>query len=258
MKGSLGFDLTNVWTSFPPTLNDFQPQRTYTMKHILSLFVTTLFIAHVSGQTPSAVEAAEHDPVNDRWLVSNGNSVLYTEDLGNSWSTLGSASASYGMEVIGTTLFTIHNNAIKAYDVTTGTPLGTHNPGNVSFLNGMGSQSDEDGDVWWSAIFGRKPRSRRRPRQHEFECVGRQHGQHAQWGDPEGRRGHCGQLGSNADILQVDVATGAMTTLIDGTGLGNRDGVDWAETVRGALCHPTGSPCSFLRRTFQASGPKKH
>ena len=117
------------------------------MKHVLSLIATTLFIAHVSGQTPSAVEAAEHDPVNDRWLVSNGNSVLYTEDLGNSWSTLGSASASYGMEVIGTTLFTIHNNAIKAYDVTTGTPLGTHNPGNVSFLNGMGSQSDEDGDV---------------------------------------------------------------------------------------------------------------
>ena len=34
--------------------------------------------------------------------------------------------------------------------------------------------------------------------------------------------------GSNADILQVDVATGAMTTLIDGTGLGNCDGVDWA------------------------------
>ena len=33
--------------------------------------------------------------------------------------------------------------------------------------------------------------------------------------------------GNNADILQVDVATGAMTTLIDGTGLGNCDGVDW-------------------------------
>ena len=34
--------------------------------------------------------------------------------------------------------------------------------------------------------------------------------------------------GNNADILQVDLATGELTTLIDGTGLGNCDGVDWA------------------------------
>ena len=123
------------------------------MKHILSLFATTLFIAHVSGQTPSAVEAAEHDPVNDRWLVSNGNSVLYTEDLGNSWSTLGSASASYGMEVIGTTLFTIHNNAIKAYDVTTGTPLGTHNPATFPSSTGWEVNPMRMEMCWWSAIF---------------------------------------------------------------------------------------------------------
>ena len=32
----------------------------------------------------------------------------------------------------------------------------------------------------------------------------------------------------NADIFQVDLATGEFTTLIDGTGLGNCDGVDWA------------------------------
>ena len=32
----------------------------------------------------------------------------------------------------------------------------------------------------------------------------------------------------NADILQVDLATGELTTLVDGTGLGNCDGVDWA------------------------------
>ena len=201
------------------------------MKHVLSLIATTLFIAYVSGQTPSAVEAAEHDPVNDRWLVSNGNSVLYTEDLGISWSTLGSASASYGMEVIGTTLFTIHNNAIKAYDVTTGTPLGTHNPGNVSFLNGMGSQSDEDGDVLVVSDFSGGKLLKvdvNDPANMSSSVLVANTGS-----TPNGVTLKDGvatvvNWGSNADILQVDVATGAMTTLIDGTGLDNCDGVDWA------------------------------
>ena len=207
------------------------------MKPFLSLLATSLFIANVSGQTPSAVEAAEHDPINDRWLVSNGNSVLYTEDLGNSWSTLGSAAASHGMEVIGTTLFTIHNtlssNAIKAYDVTTGALLGTHTPGNVSFLNGMGSQSNEDGDVLVVSDFDFPSGKLLKidvsdPANMSSSVLVANTGTTPNGVTVKNGVATVVNWGSNADILQVDVATGAMTTLIDGTGLGNCDGVDWA------------------------------
>ena len=201
------------------------------MKHFFSLFASSLFIALASGQTPNDVEAAEHDPINDRWLVSNGNSVLYTEDLGSSWNTLGSAAAAYGMEVIGNTLFTIHNDTIKAYDVTTGTPLGTHYPGNVSFLNGMGSQSDEDGDVLVVSDFSGGKLLKvdvSDPANMSSSVLVANTG-----GTPNGVTVKDGvatvvNWGANADILQVDVTTGAMATLIDGTGLGNCDGVDWA------------------------------
>ena len=201
------------------------------MKHIFALLATSLCFVHVSGQTPTSVEAAEHDPINDRWLVSNGNSVLYTEDLGNSWNTLGSSAASHGMEVIGTTLFTIHNSVIKAYDVTTGTPLGTHNPTNVSFLNGMGSQSDEDGDVLVVSDFSGGKLLKvdvSDPANMSSSVLVANTGS-----TPNGVTLKDGvatvvNWGGNADILQVDVATGALTTLIDGTGLGNCDGVDWA------------------------------
>ncbi len=200
------------------------------MNHVLSLLLTSFFVSTLWAQTLSSVEAAEYDPVNDRWLVSNGNSVLYTEDLGASWNTLGSAAAAYGMEVIGTTLFTIHNNAIKAYDVTTGASLGMHNPGNVVFLNGMGSQSNADGDVLVVSDFSGGKLLKidvSDPANMTSSVLIANTGS-----TPNGVTIKDGvatvvNWGNNADILQVDVATGAMTTLIDGTGLGNCDGVDW-------------------------------
>ena len=60
--------------------------------------------------------------------------------------------------------------------------------------------------------------------------------------------------GSNADILQVDVATGAMTTLIDGTGLGNCDGVDWAgESLVVSSWSPNRVTLFIPDRTFPAT-----
>ena len=124
----------------------------------------------------------------------------------------------------------------------------------------MGSQSDEDGDVGGQRFSGRKllKVDVNDPANMSSSVLVANTGS-----TPNGVTLKDGvatvvNWGSNADILQVDVATGAMTTLIDGTGLGNCDGVDWAETVRGVLGHPTGSPCSFLKQTSPASGPRKH
>ena len=136
----------------------------------------------------------------------------------------------FGMEVIGTTLFTIHNNDIKAYDVTTGSPLGTHSPDNVMFLNGMGSESNADGDVLVVSDFSDGKLLKidvTDPANMSSSVLVANTGT-----TPNGVTVKDGvatvvNWGNNADILQVDVATGDVTTLIEGTGLGDCDGVDW-------------------------------
>ena len=93
------------------------------MKHlILSLMATCWMCAHAHAQTPTSVEAAEYDPNSDRWFVSNGSSILATSDLGESWTVFGNGGATHGMEVLGSTLFVIQNNVIRAYDVVSGEP----------------------------------------------------------------------------------------------------------------------------------------
>ena len=44
--------------------------------------------------------------------------------------------------------------------------------------------------------------------------------------DEAGGRAIVVMWGTNADVLAVDLATGAVTTLVNGTGLGNLDGID--------------------------------
>ena len=44
---------------------------------------------------------------------------------GESWSVFGDGGATHGMEVLGTTLFAIQSNDIRAFDVVTGEQLGS-------------------------------------------------------------------------------------------------------------------------------------
>ena len=184
------------------------------------------------AQTPSSVEAAEYEPNSDRWLVSNGSSILVTADEGASWSTFGSGGANYGMEVLGSTLFAIQSNVIRAYDVVTGEELGSLAPAGVGFLNGMGSESNAEGDVLVVSDFsaGRLLKvDVSDPANMVATTLISNTGT-----TPNGVTVQDGVATvvnwyGNADILQVNLVTGELTTLIDGTGLGNCDGVDWAD-----------------------------
>lgn len=199
------------------------------------------------AQTPSSVEAAEYEPNSNRWLVSNGSSILVTADLGASWTTFGSGGATHGMEVLGSTLFAIQSNVIRAYDVVSGEELGSLVPNGAGFLNGMGSESTANGDVLVVSDFA----SGRLflvdvsdPTNMTYTTLVSDTGT-----TPNGVAIRDGvatvvNWGSNADILQVDLATGEMTTLIDGTGLGNCDGVDWAN---GSLIVSSWSPQRITR-----------
>jgi len=180
----------------------------------------------LAAQTPTAIEAVEYDTQGDRWLVSNGSSLLATDGPGGAYTYLGSAQASHGMEVVDGMLVAIGNNVIRAYDLTDGTLLGSLVIPGATFLNGMGSMpgrvvvSDfgngrihrvdvSDPTAMVATLLATLPGS---PNGVVVE--------------PAAGRAVVVSWGSNADIFGVDLETGAVTTLVDGTGLGNLDGID--------------------------------
>ena len=114
-----------------------------TMIKTLYTLLAILITSHLSAQTPSGIEAAEYDPIGERWFVSCGSSTLLsTSDLGESWDYFGNANASYGMEVMNGALFVIYNNQIFAYDLNTAELLGTESITGADFLNGMGNDGN--------------------------------------------------------------------------------------------------------------------
>ncbi|MDG1675067.1 MAG: hypothetical protein P8H88_06425 [Flavobacteriales bacterium] len=207
------------------------------------------------AQTPTSVEAAEYEPNSDRWLVSNGSSILVTDDLGETWTAFGAGGATHGMEVLGSTLFAIQNNVIRAYDVVSGEQIGSLSPTGVTFLNGMGSESTSAGDLLVVSDFssGRLLKvDVSDPTNMTYSTLVADTGT-----TPNGVTVLDGvatvvNWGGNSDILQVDVETGEMTVLVDGTGLGNCDGVDWAN---GSLIVSSWTPQRITQFSPDAENP---
>lgn len=183
----------------------------------------------VLAQTPGNIEAVEYEPVGNRWFVSNGSStMLVTSDAGDSWDYFGSANASYGMEVMNGVLFVIHNNQIRSYDVETAEQLGTANVTGASFLNGMGSNG--------AGILVVSDFSAGRilkidatdPANMSVSTLVANTGTTPNGVviDAASDLAYIVNWGNNADILSVDINTGDVTTVLDGSGLGNCDGID--------------------------------
>jgi len=118
------------------------------IKYLRPLAILALLNMAFSGlqaQTYTQIEAAEYDPVYDRWLVSNGSSIIAQANDGT-LSYFGSATANYGMEVMGDKLFAISSSAVKGYDLATGTQVMSVNISGAGFLNGMAS--DGNNRLW--------------------------------------------------------------------------------------------------------------
>ena len=259
-EGLTWMDLSRSSRSYLPALTEpywlalISPTR-FPMKHLILPLMATWMCAHAHAQTPTSVEAAEYDPNSDRWFVSNGSSILATSDFGESWTVFGSGGATHGMEVLGSTLFVIQNNVIRAYDVVSGEELGSLSPTGAGFLNGMGSEENAEGDLLVVSDFasGRLLKvDVSDPTNMTYSTLVGDTGT-----TPNGVTVKDGiatvvNWGSNADILQVDVATGVVTTLIEGTGLGNCDGVDWAN---GGLVVSSWSPQRITWFTPDAEAP---
>ena len=112
------------------------------MNRLLPFCILVTAQLAASSQTPSNIEAVEYDPAG-RWLVSNGNSILSSEDAGSTWTTFGSVGASHGMEVVDGRLFALHYGVLRAVDLASESQISTLNIPGASFLNGMGSRSGE-------------------------------------------------------------------------------------------------------------------
>lgn len=193
-----------------------------------SLLLTLALAGTVCAQTPNNIEAVEYDPAGNRWFVSNGSSLLVTSDQGANWSFFGEAQASYGMEVLGGHLYAIGNNVIRAYDLETAAEVGSLTIPGVAFLNGMGSHSDGMlivSDFSSSRLYTVDVTE---PQQMSHTLLAGNFGATPNGVviDEAGNRAIVVCWGNNADILAFDLESGDMTTLVNGTGLGNLDGID--------------------------------
>ena len=99
-------------------------------------------VNHSLAQVLDGIESVEYDAANDRWLVSSSSGVLYTEDHGETFQNLGMAQASHAMEIVDGYLYTLDNNILRGYELTSGLQTSSLNL-SASFANGMGSRSGE-------------------------------------------------------------------------------------------------------------------
>lgn len=90
----------------------------------------------VSAQTLQSVESVEYDASQNRFFVSNSSSIIQRNSDGT-MQYFGNGAASYGMEVMGNSLFVIQGNSVQGYDLTSEEQVMTINIPGASFLNGM-------------------------------------------------------------------------------------------------------------------------
>ena len=189
---------------------------------IFGSMATTVF-----AQTPGNIEAAEYDPTGNRWFISNNSSLLETSDGGESYAYFGNATASHGMEVIDGHLFALGSNVIRAYALETAELIGSYSIPGASFLNGMGSRTQElivsdfsNGKIHRVDISD--------PTNMSSSVMVNNTGTTPNGVviDEANNRAIVVNWGFSASILAIDLTTEEQTTVVANTGLGNLDGVD--------------------------------
>ncbi len=103
-----------------------------TLSFILSLSFTIMTF----GQNYTSAESVEYDPVNDQWLVSNGNRII-TDDGSGNLGYFGAGSGSHGMEVLGDNMFVLDGDVVRGYDLSTEASVMNLNIPAAIFLNGL-------------------------------------------------------------------------------------------------------------------------
>jgi hypothetical protein len=219
-------------------------------RNFLTISVFLLQMAAVAQY--SGPESVEHDPVGDRYFVSNtGSGVIKVRTQAGAVSDFVSVNpAPYGLEIMGDTLFACSGGSVKGYLLSTAAQVFNRNLGG-SFCNGITT----DGRFLYVTDFSAT-------RIYKVDVANNSHTTLVTntAGTPNGivwdaaaERLVVVFWGSNAPVKAFDRNTGVATTLIANTGLSNIDGVTIDCVGRFLLA--SWSPDRITRYDADLSGP---
>lgn len=196
------------------------------MKKIQLFILLIISTLQVNSQTLTSIESVEYDASQNRFLISNGSSIIARASNGD-LSYFGSASASYGMEVLGNHLFVIDGSTIRGYELDSENEVMSLNITGASFLNGM---TNDGASTLYATDFGAKKIYKidvadlSNP---TFEVIVNNTSTTPNGivFDDDHNRLIFVNWGSNAPIKAVDLSDNSVSTIVS-TSVGNIDGID--------------------------------
>lgn len=198
------------------------------MKFTVTYLILLCAFSLSYSQNYFSAESVDYDPINDRWLVSNGNEIIIDDGEGNLSYFGTGVNSYYGLEIIGNTVFVIQGSNVAGYDLTTELLVTSVTIPGSTFLNGMAS--DPVNNTIYVTDF-----SQGEIHKIDFsnfaspvatEIVSNtQNTPNGILYDGDNNRLIYTSWGSNAQIKQVDLSNNQVSTIIT-TSLGNIDGID--------------------------------
>lgn len=172
----------------------------------------------------SGPESVEYDAVGDRYFVSTttGASIKVRDQAGTVTNFVNVSPAPYGLEIMGDTLFACSGGGVKGYLLSNASLVFNHFVGGT-FLNGITT----DGQYLYATDYsaGKIFKVDVANNSHTTLVASTGGSPNGIVWDEVGQRLVVVFWGSNAPIKAYDRVTGAVTTLVAGTGLTNIDGV---------------------------------
>lgn len=222
---------------------------------IYTLFVLLVLVkSSVTAQSYGDIEATEYDPTQNRWLTSNGSSII-AQDENGTLSYFGEATANYGMEVMNGTLFAIYTSSIKGYDLISGNEVMSIIIPGAGFLNGMGSDPATN-RIWVSDFSNNRiieldVSNLSAPTQQTVVSNTGSTPNGVVYDQIDDRLIFV-SWGSNAAIKEVDLTNYSVSTIIN-SGLSNIDGIDM--NASGEFFISTWSPTRITQFNHDFTGP---
>lgn len=193
---------------------------------LISILIFTCLTSNIYGQTYSAAESVEWDPINEQWLVSNGFDILADDGMGNK-SVFSSDGTSYGLEVMGEVVYGLTGSKLKAIDLNTKETLFELDIDGAGFLNGLTNDGVStlyatdfsNREIYKIDVSNINQPSYEKYISNTFEAP------NGILYDGENNRLLYVTWQSNAQIKAIDLTTKAITTVVN-TNLDNIDGID--------------------------------
>ena len=197
------------------------------MKKIFLLNLLIISTLQLSSQTYNNIEAVEYDASQNRFFVSNGNSIIARASNGDLSFFAQGSGATHGMEVLGNHLFAIDGSTIRGIELDTENEVMALSISGAQFLNGM---TNDGVNILYATDFSAKRIYKidvsdiANP---SFEIIvsNTVSTPNGIVYDGDNNRLIFVNWGSNAEIKAVDLSDNSVSTIIT-TNFANIDGID--------------------------------